>query len=1133
MGNDIHQHRAGIGTFHGRVNRALQTRRGNGARTSPINLWVQILLMQYLLALCMDVQPHPGPIQQNQHQTPTYLSMCHINIRSINVDNRFGEIKNQIAGNYDIITASETWLSERSKKHDFALPGYSGPFRLDRTLQGGGGVMSWTKNTIVSKRRPDLHVDRLELDWIEISIPKHKILIGTCYRQPDTKGIYGEKFWDKLQSSYDLARNTGIMNIIITGDLNADPQTDRRAKTSLDCFLTINHLTQHINEPTRITPTRASILDLIISNAPNLVNSTTVVPPVHTNDHCTITGTIKFVISRPKAYSRKMWNYKDTNFNYFRTELDQTSWEDCFITGDIDTAVETWTSKFIEVRDRCISHKQVTVRPQSQTWYNGYLRKLCRKQQRDHRTAVRNSNDFTWEAYRTSRNYYSQEVQRIKREFEEKQAEELVGDLRTNPKKWWSTAKETIGMNKNNTIPSLVSPNGTVHNEDEDKANLFNDYFTGVQSLASEPDPTELPHQPDDPDGPHLDEITATDQDVRDLLATLDTNKAYGPDDLSPKVLKEAGPAIVKSVVKLFNLSLSTGIFPRNWKLANVVPLYKKAEDYFTSNYRPISLLSILAKVFERVVFKYLFNYFRDNFMISIWQSGFLPGTSTVTQLVEIYDQFCKAVSNGKDIRVVFLDISKAFDRVWHEGLIYKLKGHGIRGTLLRWIQSYLADRQQRVIINGAKSEWGSIKAGVPQGSVLGPLLFLIFINDITYVIRHCKIRLFADDTCLYIEVDDPEEAAVALNHDLTNIQKWADRWLITFSPPKTEDMVISNKRPRPHPELKLDGETIKKVTSHKHLGVHLTNDLSWNKHAEETAKKANKCLGVIRPLKHRLDRRSLETLYTSYVRPVIEYADVVWDVPADNRHTLKILDKVQKEAAKIVSGATSRCSTAELHNELGWEPLAKRRKLHRASMMHKVELGLAPTYLQELIPDRVQARTRYNLRNTEDRDVPLARISAYSNSFFPAATRQWNDLHRTTKNSLTPNAFKRNYLNQNPRPKQNPNFYRGTRSNQVTFAKLRLGCSQLHHDLHSKLHVRDNPLCNCHMGVPETAEHFFFKCPRYTGIRQTMKAGINTIDPDSYNLVSILHGNQSLDENQNIRLLKVAHQYVHASQRF
>jgi hypothetical protein len=170
----------------------------------------------------------------------------------------------------------------------------------------------------------------------------------------------------------------------------------------------------------------------------------------------------------------------------------------------------------------------------------------------------------------------------------------------------------------------------------------------------------------------------------------------------------------------------------------------------------------------ENLVLSALFDYFRRNFLISVWQSGFIPGPSTVTHLVEMYHNFCRAVSDGKEIRIVFCDVSRAFDRVWHRGLIFKLEKCGISGSLLAWLTNYIQDPYQRVVINGQFSSWSLIQAGVPQGSVLGPLLFLIFINDITHIVKHCHIRMFADDTSLFIEVDDRVSAAEHLESDFT-----------------------------------------------------------------------------------------------------------------------------------------------------------------------------------------------------------------------------------------------------------------------------------------------------------------------------------------------------------------------------
>jgi hypothetical protein len=721
-------------------------------------------------------------------------------------------------------------------------------------------------------------------------------------------------------------------------------------------------------------------------------------------------------------------------------------------------------------------------------------------------------------------------VERLRQEHQDQLAKTLATEAKSNPKKWWSVAKETMGNRKQSTIPSMLA-NGEVHNTDEEKAKLFNDYFLEVQSLPNQPvDPI---FEDKAPPEETIEMITISNKDVDDALKCLDTNKAYGPDGISPKVLKEGRPAIIDILTKMFNLSLTRGIFPNAWKRANVCPIFKKAEEFFTQNYRPISLLSTIAKIFLKVVFKHLFNFFRANFTISLWQSGFLPGHSTVTQLIEIYDEFCKAVEKGKEIRVVFLDISKAFDRVWHAGLLNKLKGSGIRGRLLQWLKSYLTDRQQRVIINGAQSEWGNILAGVPQGSVLGPLLFLIFINDFTHVIRRCNIRLFADDTCLFIEVDEPAEAAQILNNNLDQIREWADKWLVSFSPPKTEELLISNKAPRNHPPLYLNNQPITKVSHHKHLGIHISDNLGWKKNTEEIAKKANRCLGILRPLKFILDHASLETLYKSFIRPILEYADIVWDAPDAHRHNLDILEKVQMEAARLVTGATARCSTDKLYKEVGWETLALRRRLHRSTMMFKIMTGLAPESLQQKIPNRVEARTRYRLRNRGNLQVPVTRLVTYSQSFFPNAVRLWNDFSEAITGSLSVASFKHNYLKTTPRPKTNPLYYRGARRAAVSHSCMRIGCSSLNADLSRELHVVDSPACTCPSEEAETAEHFFLHCPKYTDQRRPLLLGLALLEHPNPSVKLLLYGNQTKPLPHNAEIFRIVQQFIVDTKRF
>ncbi|XP_053380636.1 uncharacterized protein LOC128548935 [Mercenaria mercenaria] len=364
-----------------------------------------------------------------------------------------------------------------------------------------------------------------------------------------------------------------------------------------------------------------------------------------------------------------------------------------------------------------------------------------------------------------------------------------------------------------------------------------------------------------------------------------------------------------------------------------------------------------------------------------------------------------RSLDDGLEIRTVFFDISKAFDKVWHDGLLLKLRKAGVDGPLLSWFSNYLTNRRQSVILPGAKSNWCSLQAGVPQGSILGPLLFLVYINDIVEDIG-ARINMFADDTSLHIVVDHPVLSAQVLQTDINKISTWADTWLVKFNPSKSETMLISRKANKPlHPPLLMNNQQISTVTSHKHLGVYLSEDGSWHNHITHITERAWKRIYLMRKLKFQLDRKSLEIIYFSFIRPILEYADVVYC--NCTQYEKQELDKIQNEASRIVSGTTQLISFHNLHKEVPWESLETRRLHHKLILLYKMKNGLTPEYLSSLVPQTVGETATYNLRNAADIQELRTRTALYYNSFLPSALREWNDLSPQLQNSPSLSSFK------------------------------------------------------------------------------------------------------------------------------
>ena len=353
-----------------------------------------------------------------------------------------------------------------------------------------------------------------------------------------------------------------------------------------------------------------------------------------------------------------------------------------------------------------------------------------------------------WESYKKLRNDYQQALDQAENDYKNSLTDSLANSK--NSKVWWRTVKSLLGKGSFRSLPIMKDNNKNLI-ESKEKADAVNIFFLSHSNIDTSN--AQLP--PEENFEAKLVSVKASEQEVLDLLMSLDTSKATGPDGIGPKLLHEAGPSIAPSLTRLINLCLNSAQVPQMWKHANVMPLVKKGDASELNNYRPVSLLPCTSKILERIVFKNVYNYLRDNRILSPHQSGFQSGDSTVNQLAYLYHVFSKALDAKKDVRIVFCDVSKAFDRVWHEGLLYKLAKIGIGGKLLEFCKNFLSDRSQCVIVDGQQSDIGRVRAGVPQGAVSGPLHFLIYINDLTEGIKS-NIKLFADDTSLSIEVNDP-----------------------------------------------------------------------------------------------------------------------------------------------------------------------------------------------------------------------------------------------------------------------------------------------------------------------------------------------------------------------------------------
>jgi len=828
---------------------------------------------------------------------------------------------------YDIIAITETFLDPSIDDSEFAPRCYS-VFRRDRNRHGGG-VMMLIRDHIPVTRRFDLETT-CEILWIQIATQSHSnLLLGVYYRPPGTS----VEALVHLNNSL-MSLSTCNLPLVLCGDFNVPnidwvtvtPVSSTRPAELLCTIVADNSLAQLVDCPTR----ECNILDLVLANhdCVSLVNVTDNLP---STDHFAIEFSLSVNIPTQSRCRRTLYNYKKADFNLFREVLSHIPWDITRDSDDIEYSWSLWKDLFFSAVNQCvptISWK----RKKMKYWFSDTTVSLIHKKRQLYLLKKRAPSQLIAARYRKISNI----VRHLTRYDTKHHVLNICDDYSNNPKKFWSWVNRSKGYR--NPIPSIVCDD-TVISDDVGKASCFNEYFSSVftvEDLVSFPDVKSSTVM-----GPDLiDSIQFTPKAVFNILHSLSVDKACGPDLIPAKLLKEGAESICVPLSYLFQQSFEGGTLPFDWVSANVVPVFKRDDRHNPANYRPISLTSLVVKIMEKIIHSHIVSSLESLNLLNSFQFGFRSCRSTVDLLLRTSHDMALALEHRSSLHCLLLDFSKAFDSVPHERLLLKLDAVGVRGKLLAWIRGFLTCRVQRVVVNGSYSSWLPVRSGVPQGSVLGPLLFIIYVNDIYSVIHHSRHGMFADDLALYREVCTLTDCEL-LQGDLSNVSSWSQRWQLKLNWSKCEAISITNKRNPLSFSYTVDCHPIQWSPQVHYLGVIFDSHLKWSAQCHRVASKATRVLNILRRSLFNCHSVVKSLAYISIVRPHLEYASIVW-----NPHTssdIKLLEAVQNRAARWICATWDHFtyswnkSSHTCLSELKWPTLSQRRTYFTIDYLHSI----------------------------------------------------------------------------------------------------------------------------------------------------------------------------------------------------
>jgi len=867
-------------------------------------------------------------------------------------------------------------------------------YRSDRP-DGYGGVFVACKDNIPSCN-VQLAETSCEIVACQIQLPNHPpLVVCSVYRPPSSNQSYLIELCQHLEC---IRCNYPDSALWIAGDVNLPDidWSDNSIKGHqyplnvnqifLD-FLQDNALGQLVDSPTRLS----NILDLFITDRPSLVQSCDTIDGISDHEAVLVSSTILAPCCHPVRRSVYLWSRAD--FDQIRQEI-QSLCEEFTAVNSSSTPVNVLWNDFSSICNiglNMVPTKLTSSKP-SQPWISRNVKQLSRRKQRAYNRARTTTLPSDWSKYYDLKRQCQRECRRAFNNY----ISSLV-DPNNNQvtKRLWSYIKSK--KQDHTGIGSLIYQDTTI-TDPVGKANVLAEFFSSVFTCDNSSSPPRMSGSP----LPDVSPITIHHEGVAQLLLNIQPNKASGPDNLPARFLKEVANEIAPALSIIFQASLDQGYLPDIWKTAAVVPIYKKGSRTNPSNYRPISLTCICSKILEHIVHSVISKHLEHYQILSDEQHGFRKGRSCESQLITTVNDFAECLNQRGQCDILLLDFSKAFDRVPHSFLFHKLAHYGINGSLLSWLKSFLNGRSQYVVLENQQSHPTPVLSGVPQGTVLAPLLFLLYINDLPSCVRN-KIKLYADDVLLYcsiLTVDD----CISLQRDLDLLDHWSRIWMMSFNPQKCEFIRVTNKRNPILHNYYIKNSLIKEVSSATYLGVTIDSKLTWNAHIQKITNKANQTNSFLRRNLRHCPSYVKCNCYKSMVRPIVEYASSIWDP-----HTainINKIEAIQKRAARFCyNDFSSQSSVSNMLHRLDLPTLQQRRAKAKLTLMYKILNDQIDVTKDVFITSDPRLRNGYFQQL-------VTNIDSYKYSFFPSVIKLWNQLPPHFVNSPSLDQFCDNLSN-------------------------------------------------------------------------------------------------------------------------